>query len=390
MIKLVPDLFYRERETKQALCDFIMSTDRLSIGPECETFERQFAKWQGGSYCTLFNSGSSANLALVQALINLGRIQARDVAAFSAVTWATNVMPLIQLGIVPMPVDIEVDTLNISRDTLAAALDQHPDVKLLFITHLLGFCDDLDAILDLCERRNIIVIEDVCESLGSVYRGKKLGNFGLAGTFSFFVGHHLSMIEGGAVVTDDPELDRMLSLVRAHGWDRNLSDIDKATIRAQHGITDDDFLANFTFYDLGYNLRPTEITGFLGQKQLIDADEIVERRHDNFKRFETAVAHNPELLPLSVDHLDVASNFAMPIVCRTREATAHYVTSFQEAGVEIRPIVGGSIPEQPFFKRHPHITTKTPNATYVNHHGFYFGNHPKLSEDNLALLEGLL
>lgn len=389
MIKLVPDLFYQEKETKEALAAFIVGTDRLSIGPQCEAFERDFAHWQGRVYCTLFNSGSSANLALIQALINLKRIAAKDVVGFSAVTWATNVMPLIQLDLVPMPVDIEVETLNISSATLLRALDQHPEMKVLFITHLLGFCGDLDAVIALCQDRGITIIEDVCEALGSVYEGKKLGNVGVASTFSFFVGHHLSTIEGGAVCTDDPELDRMLRLVRAHGWDRNLGEADRRTIRQQYGIAND-FFANFTFYELGYNLRPTEITGFLGQRQLVHADEIVSRRAQNFKEFQQGVLQNPDLMPLQVDHLDVISNFAMPIVCRTDELTALYIKAFQEAEVEIRPIVGGAIPDQPFFAKHPHVPISTPNATFVNNHGFYFGNHPNHTPADLAHLRRLL
>jgi len=389
VIKLVPDLFFDEKNAKQALCDFIKSTDRLSIGPQCEQFETLFAKWQERDHCTLFNSGSSANLALIQALINLKRIQSKEVAAFSAVTWATNVMPLMQLGLTPLPVDIEIDTLNISSRTLTLALDKHPQVKLLFLTHLLGFCGDLDNIRRICDERGITLIEDVCESLGSEFQGAKLGNFGLASTFSFFVGHHLSMIEGGAVCTNDPELNRMLKLVRAHGWDRNLADQDKENIRRDHQITDD-FFANFTFYELGFNLRPTEITGFLGIQQLPHADKIVAKRHQNFNQFQQVVNKNPDLLPLKVDHLDIVSNFSMPIVCRSQAIAARYIKDFTQADVEIRPIVGGSIPEQPFFKKQIHLKMPTPNAAFVNHHGFYFGNHPKLSDTDLSILENLL
>lgn len=389
MIKLVGGLFHNEKVTKQALTDFITSTDRLSMGEQCEQFEKQFAHWQGREHCTLFNSGSSANLALVQALLNLRRLKPDDQAAFSAITWATNVMPLIQLRLQPVPVDVEQSTLNISSRTLLPILKANLNIKLLFATDLLGFCGDMDVIRDLCTERDIILVEDACEALGSVYLKRKLGNWGLASTFSFFVGHHLSTIEGGAVCTDDEELMRMLRLVRAHGWDRNLSDDAKKDIRRQHNIADD-FFANFTFYALGYNLRPTEITGFLGQNQLAYADLIVKARHDNWHYLQQSLVNNADLIPLNVEHMDIVSNFAVPLIFRTKSLTAQYVKAFENAGVEIRPIVGGAITEQPFYCQLYGEVNYCPNASLVNRQGFYFGNHQDLTSANLTQLTSLL
>jgi CDP-4-dehydro-6-deoxyglucose reductase, E1 len=389
MLKLVQGLFYNEEQTKQELCDFIMSTSQLSIGPQCAVFEEQFAAWQGRQYCTLFNSGSSANLALIQALLNLGQIKASDEVAFSAITWATNVMPLVQLGLTPVPVDVELETLNISSRTLQETLAEHPNIKVLFVTHILGFCGDLDEITAMCRERGIIVLEDTCESLGSVFQQKKLGNWGVGSTFSFFVGHHMTTIEGGAVCTDDAELDRMLRLVRAHGWDRNLTDNAKEEIRREYGVANS-FFANYTFYTLGYNLRPTEITGFLGQRQLQYLDEIVSRRADNYQRFHEALSTNPDFVPLATDHLDVVSNFAMPVICRTPALAEHYIALFKAADVEIRPIVGGSVPEQPFYTKLYGATATIQNAHTINRHGFYFGNHPGLGPESLQILERLL
>lgn len=389
MIKLVGGLFHNEEQTKQALCSFISNTDRLSIGPQCEQFEQEFATWQGRRHCILFNSGSSANLALVQALLNLERIAIHDQAAFSAITWATNVMPLIQLGLQPVPVDVELTTLNISSRTLMEVLDANPNIMLLFMTDLLGFCGDLDAIRNLCEERNIILIEDVCEALGSVYQGKKLGNWGLASTFSFFVGHHISTIEGGAVCTDDADLDRMLRLVRAHGWDRNLNDEDRNNIRHEHNVSED-FFTNFTFYSLGYNMRPTEITGFLGQQQLQYADLIVQARHDNWHYLQPHLIANPDLIFLEVDHIDLISNFAVPVICRTPSLTKQYVRIFESAGVEIRPIVGGAMTEQPFYRKLYGESVLCPTASLINRQGFYFGNHQDLSPADLETLVALL
>src|SRR3989339_640409 len=219
MIKLIKSTFYNEKNTKQKLCVFIKNAHMLSIGKECGKFEHNFAKYQGRKHCVFVNSGSSANLAIIQALLNLGKIKKGDAVGFSALTWSTNVMPLIELGLQPVPIDCALDTLNVSSRILLKTIQKHP-IKMLFLTNLLGFCDDIDEIYRICKKKDILLIEDNCESLGSVYKGKKLGNFGLASTFSFYVGHHMSTIEGGAVVTDNEELADMLAIVRAHGWDR--------------------------------------------------------------------------------------------------------------------------------------------------------------------------
>src|SRR3989338_8793853 len=222
MIKLIKSTFYREEETRANLMKFISSAKQLSFGPECKKFEINFAKYQDREHSIFFNSGSSANLALIQSLLNLGRLQKKDLVGFSVLTWATNVMPLIQLDLKPIPIDIELETLNISTKNVLKIIEKYP-LKALFITNLLGFCDDLEKIKSLSESRKIILLEDNCEALGTVYKGKKLGNFGLASTFSFYVGHHMSTIEGGAICTDSESMATMLRLVRAHGWDRNLS-----------------------------------------------------------------------------------------------------------------------------------------------------------------------
>src|SRR6185369_8115074 len=152
MIKLIKSTFYKEKETKKKLTKFITQTDQLSIGPECRKFEKRFANYQGRQHCLFVNSGSSANLAIVQALLNLGKIKKGDHIGFSAITWSTNVMPLIQLGLKAVPIDVELDTLNVSSNKLLKILNKHP-IKMLFLTNLLGFCDDIDEIKRICDKK---------------------------------------------------------------------------------------------------------------------------------------------------------------------------------------------------------------------------------------------
>lgn len=384
MIKLIKSTFYKEKPTKKKLLEFIRKAKKLSFGKECERFENNFANWQGRNYCTFLNSGSSANLAIIQALLNLNKIKKGEFIGISALTWSTNVMPVIQLGLRPVPIDVEIDTLNVSSKKLSEVIEKFP-LKAVFITNLLGFCDDLDKIQQLCQKEKILLIEDNCESLGSVYKKKKLGNFGVASTFSFYVGHHMSTIEGGAICCDDEELEVMIKLIRAHGWDRNLSFIKQNTIRNKFRVNST-FYSRYTFYDLGYNLRPTEINGFLGNTQLLFLDEIIKKRQANFMTLSSVLYTNDtSYYPIRYQHLDVVSNFAIPLVCKTKEARDELVKKC-EGKIEIRPIVGGDMTQQPFFAKYasPMIKKiKIENSRKVHEQGLYFGNNPELTRTEI-------
>lgn len=388
VIKLIKSTFYNEANTARQLSAFVREAPQLSFGPRCEEFERMFAAYQGRRHCVFVNSGSSANLALIQALRNVGRLNHEDKVGFSAVTWSTNVMPLVQLGLAPVPVDVALDTLNVSPATLAKSLT-HAPLQALFLTHALGLCDDLVSLVDLCEREGILLIEDTCEALGSIYQGRRLGNFGLASTFSFYVGHHLSTIEGGAVCTDDDELAIMLRIVRAHGWDRNLPEGEQRSLRQNHPLNSL-FASRYTFYDLGFNLRPTEVAGFLGTVQLPYLPEIVQKRNMNWRRLAPALyGQDSRYYPVRYDHIDLVSNFAWPVVCRTREERDQLVAACNER-IEIRPIVGGNIARQPFFRKYvaaPADLGQNSNADLIHNQGLYFGNNPDLTEEELRELQ---
>ena len=391
MIKLIKSTFYKEQDTKVQLTKFISSAKQLSFGSECEKFEKNFAKYQGRKYCVFLNSGSSANLALTQSLLNLGLLQKNDLVGFSALTWATNVMPLIQLGLKPIPIDIELGTLNVSSQKLLKIVEKY-SLKALLITNLLGFCDDLEKIKRICALKKIILLEDNCEALGTIYKGIKLGNFGLASTFSFFVGHHMSTIEGGAICTDDRELAKMLRMVRAHGWDRHLELSDRKTLKDKHGIKD--FHANYTFYDLAYNLRPTEVNGFLGNSQLKHMDEVIKNRQSNFTELANVIYNDKHFIPIKYNHIDLVSNFAFPVVCQSKDTYNKLIIKCRNK-LEIRPIVGGNMLLQPFFKKYLlyylglERLFDCPNAELAHRQGFYFGNNPELTNKEIKDIKSI-
>ncbi|MFH1662245.1 MAG: DegT/DnrJ/EryC1/StrS family aminotransferase [Candidatus Falkowbacteria bacterium] len=385
-IKLIKSTFYKEKNTKRLLCEFIKKSKQLSIGKECEKFEEKFSEWQGRKYCVMFNSGSSANLALIQSLLNIGKIKKNKKVGFSAITWATNVMPLMQLGLKPIPVDIEKRSLNISLDKIKVAYKKDK-FDCLFLTNLLGFSDNLISIKNFCNKNNIVLIEDNCESLGSEYENIKLGNFGLASTFSFFAGHHLSTVEGGAACTDDESIYTELKMVRSHGWDRHLSFTNQNYLRKKYKVTK--FYSKYIFYDLAYNLRPTEIQGFLGLTQLRYINEIIKKREYNFNKF-LNIYKNSDFENLDFKKMNIISNFGFPILCKEKSKVKKYIRLCNKNKIEIRPIVGGLITKQPFYKKYIKENYNLSNAEDVYAKGFYFGNNPEMIKSEINYIVNLL
>lgn len=387
-IKLIKSAFYNEGLTKKKLCKFIQETEQLSIGKYCNLFEESFAKRQWRKYWVFFNSGSSANLALIQWLLNLNILKKWDKIGFSSLTWATNVMPLIQLWLIPVPIDVELDTLNVSLKTFQSVVEQNK-IKALFITNLLWFCDNIDEIEEYCKKNNLLLLEDNCESMGTEYQWKKLGNYSYASTFSTYVWHHMSTIEWWLICTDDKELYSMLKMVRAHWRDRNLPQELQEEIRDKYDMQDP-FYSRYTFYTLWYNLRPNEITGFLGCEQLQYLDEIIQKREINFMRFVDVLNQNSDFYGLKYNHIEKISNFAVPVVCKSKEILQEYISKFAEKWIEIRPIVWWDITEQIFWKNLYWTNTHKTNAQLIHKQGFYFGNSPEYTEEEITLILSLL
>ena len=387
MIPLIKNTFLNEYETKQSLASFIAGADRLSMGDRCSAFEQSFAIFQDRGDAVLFNSGGSANLALLQSLKNLGRIKDGDNIGFSSITWATNVMPIIQLGMIPIAVDCSLSTLNVMSGNLLDRL-RDVDLNVMFITNVLGFAGDMDEIRCICKARKIILIEDNCEALGTRLSSNQCGNFGIASTFSFFVAHHLSTIEGGMVCTDDEELAEMLRMVRANGWDRNLTNRQQAVWRKKFNVTSE-FQSKYVFYDLGYNLRPTEITGYLGLLQLPYLLSAIKARERNYIEIEKAMDAD-ELFVIDHNHITQMSCFAIPIVCKTPSIKKKYLARFEESNIETRPIIAGNIQKQPFYRKYVKQLYNLSDTDFIHENCFYCGNYPELTEADLNVIKNAL
>jgi CDP-6-deoxy-D-xylo-4-hexulose-3-dehydrase len=388
MIPLMKNAFINEYETKKALAEYILQAPKLSMDTKCREFEQAFATYQGRSDAILFNSGGSANLALLQALRNLGRLKTGDRVGFSALTWSTNTMPIIQMGFEPVAVDCDRRTLNVMSSMLQARLKDTP-MQALFLTNALGFTGDLEAIRKICDTNGILLLEDNCESLGTELPGGKAGNFGVASTFSFFVAHHMSTIEGGMICTNDEELGEMLRIVRANGWDRNLTSVQQYKWRKKHQVKSE-FEAKYTFYDLGFNMRPTEITGFIGLFQMKFLEENIEKRELNYLRLEKIVKENPDLIVLEHSHIKRLSNFSFPVMCKSAELRKKYLDQFSGAGIEIRPMIAGNIQKQPFYHKYVKNHYDLTETDFIHDCGFYCGNYPELSENDLETMSSAL
>lgn len=388
MIPLMKNAFLNEHETKKALAEFILQADRLSMDKECAAFERKFAEYQGRKEAVLFNSGGSANLAMLQALKNMGKLSNNDKVGFSALTWSTNTMPIIQMGLIPVAIDCDPAYLNVMSYNLEDTLKK-ADIKAFFLTNVLGFVGDIDKVRAICQQRGIILIEDNCESLGTATAEGKAGNFGLCASFSFFVAHHMSTIEGGMACTDDEDLAEMLRIVRANGWDRNLTAKQQFKWRKQYNIPSE-FEAKYTFYDLGFNFRPTEITGFLGQYQMQFLDSNIKAREKNYLQLEKIMQQNDDIVLLKHDHIKCLSTFAFPVVCKTPELREYYLSRFSGAGIEIRPMIAGNIQRQPFYTKYVKELYDLPGTDFLHTNGFYCGNYPELTESDLETISSCL
>ena len=382
-VPLMRNAFLNEAETKQRLADFIRDAEMFSMGKECAKFEKKFAEWQGCKHALLFNSGGSANLALLQSLKSLGRLKEGDKVGFSSLTWSTNVMPIIQMGMVPVPVDVDKKTANVMSWNLLERLKE-TDLQAFFATNVLGYAGDLAEIKRICAERGIVFIEDNCEGLGGRIAGDRFGNFGLGSTFSFFVAHHMSTIEGGMFCTNDDELCRMMKITRANGWDRNVLPEEQERMRAPYKINP--FFAKYSFYNLAFNFRPTEITGFLGQEQMQYLDENIKKRLANHAQFDAAICSNDDLIHIEWDHIDSISPFGLIVLCKTPELRDKYLKRFMDNEIEVRPVIAGNMQNQPFYKNYVKELYDLPNTDSYNNCGFYCGNYPEMTKEDVGLI----
>ena len=352
----------------------VIASDMYSMGAEVKTFEEQFARQFGCNYAVMVNSGSSANLLMTAALRYTSNpalnLQPGDEIIVPAVSWSTTYYPLQQYGLRMKFVDIDLATLNYDLDALADAITDR--TRALMVVNLLGNPNDFDAIARLTDGRNIVMIEDNCESMGATLNGRECGTFGVMGSYSAFFSHHISTMEGGIVATDDEELYHVMLSLRAHGWTRNLPKHNHVTGTK----SDDPFEESFRFVLPGYNLRPLEMSGALGQAQLTKLPGLIEGRRTNGALLQQRLGNHPKfMIQRETGH---SSWFGFSLVLREEAGIdrADFVAWLRAQGFETRPIVSGNFAKNEVLKYFDYeIHGDLKNADYIDRHGLFVGNH---------------
>lgn len=365
----------------ERLVDFIRTTKRFTQFTKVREFEEAFAAWQGCKYCVMVNSGSSANLVAVAAAKELhGWAHGAEVLV-PAVTWPTTVTPVMQLGLKPVFVDVNLRDLSFDYEALESSITSRSVA--IFVPHLLGFPADVQRLTGICRKHDLVLLEDCCESQGAIANGMKVGRHGLAGTFSFYWGHHMTTVEGGMVCTDDDRMYELSVLKRSHGLARELPPDMHAAYEAAHRDVPFDFL----FLTDGFNVRNTEFNAVLGLAQLARLDEFIRIRNRNYARFlEICEPFEDELILLRGSGV---SSFVLPFIFRISVHRAALEQLLRSEGIESRPLISGNLLRQPVFAQFG-APAAFPVADLLHTNAFYVGNNQFVNESRLDRLSGLL
>lgn len=349
----------------------VLDSNMFSMGKRVEKYEKEFAEKFGVKYALMVSSGSAANLLAAAGLVYSGRLQKGDEVIVPAVSWSTTYFPLYQMGLKLRFVDIDKDTLNIDTDKFIKAITEH--TKMVCLVNLLGNPNDFDKIIKVCKDKNIIVMEDNCESLGAKYKGRQAGTIGLVGTYSTFFSHHLCTMEGGMTVTNDEELYHFMLCIRAHGWTRNLP-----TDSRIYKKSENDFYESFNFIVPGFNLRPLEIEGASGSEQLKKMDRIIAQRRENAAYFYEKMSQFKDIRLQKEIGESSWFGFAMILEGKLKGHRDKLVKYLAEKGIEVRPIVAGNFTRNSVIKYMDYsIYGDLTASDDIHDNGFFIGNHSK-------------
>jgi len=369
---------YGAEEVRAALEPLL--TQRVTSGALVREFEAAFAAYVGSKYAVMVNSGSSANLLAVAALAAQGvpnGLRPGDEVIVPAVTWPTTVTPILQNGGVPVFVDVDRHTLNLRPEDLGQALS--PRTRGIFVVHLLGNPVAMEPVMRFAKEHDLWVMEDTCESLGTQIDGRYAGAIGDMGTYSFYFSHHMTTVEGGMLVTDNPQLADLTRSLRSHGWTRDLSN--RNEVESASPWIDPRFL----FVYLGYNVRPMEIQAAFGLVQLKRLEQFNEARRRNARALLGALSDIDEIEFVVEQEGGRSTWFGFPVILRDAETRQALSRHLEERKIETRPIVAGNLTVQPAFRGSPHrIVGSLANSTLIGQRGLFIGNHPDITERRLA------
>ncbi len=372
----------------ESALDFWLTAGRFS-----EEFESNLADFLGIEYAMLTNSGSSANLLALSCftspLLGEKRLRPGDEVITVAAGFPTTVNPILQNGMVPVFVDVELGNYNVMIDDLKRAVSKK--TRAIFLAHTLGNPFDLDSVLEIADDQDLYLVEDCCDALGSTYKGKLVGTFGHAASFSFYPAHHITLGEGGAVVTEDDTLARIVSSLRDWGRDCYCSGGESNTcgkrFTGRYGNLPVGYDHKYVYSHIGYNLKVTDMQAAIGVEQLKKLPEIINRRRENFRTWRHGFERWRDyfILPEAITGSDPAW-FAFPITVREdagfsrTELTNH----LNENLVETRNLFAGNLLRQPAYLNIPNRTVgDLENTDIVMNRTFFLGTFPGMTSEKI-------
>lgn len=349
----------------------VIAKDMYTMGEGVKQFEDDFAKFVNAKYAVMVNSGSSANLIAVAAMFYTKnpKLKRGDEVIVPAVSWSTTYYPLYQYGLKLKFVDVDLQTLNFDLDQLEKAVSVK--TKMILAVNLLGNPNDFDRIKNIIGNKDIILMEDNCESMGAEYKGKQTGTFGLVGTYSTFFSHHMATMEGGLITTDDEELYHVMVCLRAHGWTRHLPKENKISNKS-----DNWFEESFRFLLPGYNVRPIEMSGVIGVEQLKKLPSFLDYRRKNAELF-VSLFKDSDVFYIQ-QNIDNSSWFGFSLIIKPESKLnrSDIIKTLDENSIDSRPIVTGDFTKNEVLKFFDYeIFGEMKNAQYLDKNGFFVGNH---------------
>lgn len=365
------------------MAKFCLTSDKFTNGPVVKEFEYQWSQWVGSKYSLYVSSGSTANYLLIAAVKEIYGLKNGDKVLVPACTWVTNVNPVFQLGFQPIFCDVNYNTFTYCEKDLQFIAEQHPDIKMVFTTHLMGFPAPVHRYKKIFP--DALFIDDVCESHGCLSPdGTKVGSDSLGATFSFYFGHHMSTIEGGMVCTNDSRIYDMMRLKRSHGLARESDN------KEVYYDTYTDIDKQFLFVTDGYNFRNHELCAILGLSQLKRLDWMIEKRNRNYGDFIQILSKHCRKVHVPVVPEGISS-FCFPLVFYHSKTTFQFKNLCEKYGVEYRPIISGNLLKQPYLRHYEIMSCKnTLDVDVIHKNGVYLGNNQFIGKKELNLLDKIL
>ena len=366
-------------EDIDALCKWLRTYPRLTKGGLTWEVEEKWAKYIETNYAVFNNSGSSANLLMVAAALQAGRIPNKKIVVPS-VGWVTTISPAMQLGLKPIMVGADPETYGMDLDQLEAVCERDRPDAVIFV-QVLGVPHHKERLLALKDKYGFILLEDACAALGASYAdGSMVGTIGDMSSFSFYFGHQLSTIEGGMVNTNDPELYEALLMLRSHGWAKDLPKESYDKLMKEHGV--DDFHSPFTFFVPGYNLRSTDLQAFLGLRQIKKADWVATRRHENHCLYAEKLEGYVEFQKWG-DNVPVSISFGA--IADSTEHRREIVERLVANGIETRIFSAGNLGLHPFWvDQYGEFNEKMSDK--IHSRGFFVPNYPEMTAEDVDFI----